>query len=105
MSKAQPPVSYDSGGERGGANTTSSAMFDDLEGQNNEYGDDPFESEDLSPIHRHSGDEPRNIAEGAKDSGKDAALPAFDNGSDPGLELEVGRTVHIPRVNTTMLFL
>eukprot|EP00903_Cladosiphon_okamuranus_P015241 g14087.t1 len=66
-------------------------MFDELrEGDSNEYGDEAFESEDVSPIRRTtSGDDPRNVEKGAKDLDKDVALPAFDDSSEPELELEV----------------
>lgn len=90
MAKAQPPDSYGSGGNRGGANT--SEMLDDLEGGTNEYGDEAFESEDISPIRRTSGDElRRHVGKRTEDSGKDDSLPAFDNSSDPEMELEVWR--------------
>ena len=91
MAKAQPADSYGSGGDRGGANT--SGVLDDLEAETNEYGDEGFESvEDLSPARRGSGDELRqNGGKGTEDSGKDIALPAFDNSSDPAMELEVPR--------------
>lgn len=79
------------GRDRAGGNT--SVMVADLEGENNEYGDDAFESEDPSPARRTNGDELRQVAIGAKDSGKDCAFPALDNSSDPELELEVRRPV------------
>lgn len=94
MTKAQPPVSFDSGGDRGGANTEY--------GENNKYGDDAFESEDLSPTRCLSGDELRKVEKGAKDSGS-AALPAFDNNSDLELEVRWCRADNAHTAHTTGL--
>lgn len=85
MAKAQPPHSHSGG-------ATPGEVFDDVEGETNEYGDEAFESEDLSPIRRTSGDGVRrHVGKGTENLDKDAALPAFDNNSDPEMELEVRR--------------
>lgn len=83
MAKAQRPHSHSGG-------ATTGEVFNDVEGETNEYGDEAFESEDLSPIRRTSGDEVR-VGKGTENLDKDAALPAFDNNSDPEMELEVRR--------------
>lgn len=87
------------------ANNNTRQMFDDLEveGENNEYGDEAFESEDPSPKRHTGGDELRNVGKGAKDSPKDVALPAFDNSSGPELEVRRCRTDRAHTAHTTLV--
>ena len=78
--KARPRASYGTGGDHRRESTD--AMFDD-----NEYGDEAFESEDLSPSRRSIGNELKNLGKCQEDSSKDAALLALETTSEADMQV------------------
>ncbi len=62
-------------------------MLDD-----NEYGDEAFESEDLSPSRRSAGDELGNLGEDEKDPSRGAASVGSETNSEVEMQVNVGST-------------
>jgi len=75
MTRTRPQASYDSGGDHRRENI-------------DEYGDEAFESEDLSPSRRSVGDELGNLENARNDPSRDAALVASETHSEVEMQVQ-----------------
>lgn len=87
--QAQPRSSYDSGGDH--RRESGDAMFDDTE-----YGDEAFESEDLSPSRRGVGDELGNPGKGRNEPSRVAALVASETHSEVEMQVRFTHSTVAP---------